>query len=235
MPCGYGCDICINDTKCLRCSQNSYLLDGKCLRECPLGYFLANSSCSLCYPSCKICNGPGKKDCLVCNKNFKYSEKMIECISECPDGTYFNHLLNACDLCDGIKCDQCIKEPYMCIKCSNSLALDTTTFSCKTCCNLNIKEKITPGDCCQCPLNFNGFCLNFNFTQNEKLNFLNLNSEIKSDRWSFLIFIFLFLVIIVFTISIIFFRSYKKFDQKFNSIEYSYLNSNDDNIHSNSF
>jgi hypothetical protein len=229
-PCDSECEHCINETRCISCRFNKHLLDGKCVNACPLGFFLGNSSCSLCYPSCESCYGPSKKNCLFCTKGFKYSQEIMECVSDCPDGTYFNDLLNICSLCDTKNCINCIKEPAMCIKCGDNFALDTATFACKQCCRNTIGHN---DHCCQCPQRFNGFCLDSNCTRNE-LDFLslklNLNLEIKYDAWSFLIFIFFLIVLILFTVSVIFFRSFRKFDQKFNSIEYSYLKVNDDNI-----
>ena len=150
----------------------------------------------------------------------------MECVSQCPDGTYINYEMNVCDLCDTKKCIQCIKEPTMCIKCSNSLALDTSNFNCKSCC----KQDIITESCCECPLQFSGFCQNSNFSQYKKLEIINLNLKIKIETFPLLNFIFLFVVIIVFIVSIIFFRFNKKINRKFDSVEYSYLNINDDNI-----
>ena len=85
------------------------VLNGQCIKECPLGYYTQKSVCYPCYPTCLTCNGPDKTNCLTCDDGFK--QVNTECTSQCPDGTYFDKTFNECLVCNTNNCSSCVKTP----------------------------------------------------------------------------------------------------------------------------
>ena len=216
--------MCTNETKCSKCIENKYLLNGKCLDKCPINFYGKSSTCLSCYPSCQSCTGPTKLECLTCNSGFIYSKK--ECRSECPEGTYFDIDQNECKLCNESNCKWCIKSPNMCTRCESSLALDLVTFTCQPCCTRSIRGKIKYPTCCNCPTyNFNGNCLLANQTEDTSSVIIHF---IKDNKSSFLLngvsFILVLLSIGLFLYSLYLIgKNFKKTSKQYDSVQYSTL------------
>ena len=154
--CSYPCAKCTNETNCLTCETNMSVLNGKCIEQCPLGFYTQNSVCYPCYPTCLSCNGPGKANCLTCDDGFK--QVNTECQSQCADGTYFDKLSKECSICNTNNCSSCVKTASTCIRCFSPLVLDITTFTCKQCCSRSIHGKLKAYSCCNCPEISTGYC-----------------------------------------------------------------------------
>jgi len=148
------------------------------------------------------------------------------CLSLCPDGTYYDSILNECTICDSNKCTECIKTATTCTKCSNELALDITTFTCKPCCSRSIYGKVSKISCCVCPLQFNGYCSYKNQTNGNVLFDNDYESFINSKKnLSFYVF-FAFLIILAFILcisSFIMIRPLFIKNKKYGTILYSAL------------
>ena len=83
--CNEACKSCNgpNSNNCLTCftlqenQKLTYLLDGKCINECPEGTYVVEQSegyykCEKCHPNCKTCKEKGNDDnmkCESCNEN----------------------------------------------------------------------------------------------------------------------------------------------------------------------
>ncbi|XP_057288919.1 proprotein convertase subtilisin/kexin type 5 isoform X1 [Pezoporus wallicus] len=67
--CMDGCEMCSDHWHCQKCQaeedQPLFLHEGRCLQECPEGYFNDSETCKECSGSCKTCMGTATK-CLSC-------------------------------------------------------------------------------------------------------------------------------------------------------------------------
>ena len=168
-PCSDPCQTCLNDTYCQTCKSNKFILDGECLNECPFGYYSnSNLECIKCYPSCETCNGSKKNNCLTCNIGFikqqidhnnnNNNNSNTECLSQCPDGTYYDSFTGECNICNTNNCSSCIQTASTCTKCFSPYVLDETTFQCKQCCSRSIHGKLKANACCYCSDTLPGLC-----------------------------------------------------------------------------
>lgn len=88
VECPTTCQTCSSDGQsCTSCYDNMVLHRGQCLSQCHRGYFPSDGYCHACYPSCRMCSGPGKTDCLSCTEGSKLSKKG-RCRMPCLDGQY---------------------------------------------------------------------------------------------------------------------------------------------------
>ena len=145
------------------------------------------------------------------------------CTSLCPDGTYYDSISNECAVCDSEKCLECIKTSTTCTKCKITSALDISTFTCKPCCSRYIHGKVSPVSCCNCPVEFNGYCLNNNQTSGK----IEFNGSVDSKKYSKSIYILsFFLIILAFVLlvfSCIMMKSFFVKRKKYGSVLYSAL------------
>ena len=68
MDCDSSCNGCSgNPFSCLDCKPGNYQLNGRCVNNCPEGYYIdyALRTCRPCDANCKVCTGPGS--CQICN------------------------------------------------------------------------------------------------------------------------------------------------------------------------
>lgn len=128
LSCSTGCLVCENATTCTRCSEGFVLWGNfSCLKECPVGYYVGNtSSCTKCPNGCSACIN--LQECSSCSAEyFQYSS---QCLTACPQSTWVDsHNCSPCDqACDGCTgplssdCTVC-KYPYqkvdgVCTKCA---------------------------------------------------------------------------------------------------------------------
>lgn len=73
------------------CVRLSYFADGKCMRECPDGFYGDEDSqdCEDCHTDCRTCSGPEDSDCDSCSDGLTLENG--ECVPEqdtCPPQTY---------------------------------------------------------------------------------------------------------------------------------------------------
>jgi len=106
VECPTTCQTCSSDGQsCTSCYDNMVLHRGQCLSQCPRGYFPSDGYCHSCYPSCRMCSGPGETDCLSCTEGSKLSKKG-RCKMPCLDGQYLKKdgtckselIINICEI-----------------------------------------------------------------------------------------------------------------------------------------
>ena len=106
--CHSSCETCSGekDDQCLSCKNGVILNDGKCLDQCPDGYYKdSNGTCQQCASNCLTCLGPsidGNNKCLSCDPN-KNESILIDaegfpsnCVNECPNNTILNENKTKC-------------------------------------------------------------------------------------------------------------------------------------------
>uniref|UniRef100_A0A8C0P6N5 Fraser extracellular matrix complex subunit 1 n=1 Tax=Canis lupus familiaris TaxID=9615 RepID=A0A8C0P6N5_CANLF len=102
--CDQSCKSCgPNSPRCLTCAEKTVLHDGKCIAECPGGYYAeATGRCKACHQSCFRCAGKSPHNCTACWP----SQVLLDgqCLSQCPD-RYFNQE-GSCTECHPT-CRQC--------------------------------------------------------------------------------------------------------------------------------
>ncbi|XP_057287145.1 extracellular matrix organizing protein FRAS1 [Pezoporus wallicus] len=103
--CDQSCETCYSDQpRCLTCASNKFLHDGKCISECPAGYFpSSNGRCRACHDTCSTCEGPLATQCTSCS--FPLVLQWGQCLQGCGEGFYQDH-----DVCKGChpSCRTCI-------------------------------------------------------------------------------------------------------------------------------
>lgn len=219
IPCQAPCETCSNSTTCLTCLDNKYFFEGKCLDKCPTSYYSENFKCYKCYPSCDSCKGPKKTDCLSCSRGFV--SKNDECISTCPEGTYFDNLLNECVVCDSSKCSECVSSATQCTKCFSPLSLDVDSFTCKPCCGRAIYGKTMTNSCCNCPNKYNGYCSKA--TKDETFNMSPNKNGISFRLIFFCLFVLVSILVLIISIKYVL-SCTRKSREKYDTVVYMALN-----------
>ncbi|XP_044921660.1 extracellular matrix organizing protein FRAS1 isoform X1 [Mustela putorius furo] len=114
-PCDQSCKSCgPNSPRCLTCAEKTVLHDGKCIAECPHGYYAeATGRCRACHNSCASCSGPTGSHCTACVQ--PWALRQGHCLSSCGEGFYPDHGL--CKACHS-SCLTCLgPEPAHCVRC----------------------------------------------------------------------------------------------------------------------
>lgn len=152
--CDIGCTSCKyigNDKICFHCEQNKFLLDNKCLSECPPGRY-ANTetgTCDLCGEACSECFGNSYRECYKCNINLGYImvSENICMFPTCTDGFYYNKTARACKECPK-ECTTCTSSTN-CTNCQKGYLLDNENKRClEMCTKLGFtKKKNTVDEC----------------------------------------------------------------------------------------
>ena len=71
----------LDNLACTKCHPNFLLLNGKCIHDCPKGYYKGeigydhHKTCLKCYYSCKTCTGPNDNQCLSCYEDATLEEE----------------------------------------------------------------------------------------------------------------------------------------------------------------
>ncbi|XP_066568203.1 extracellular matrix organizing protein FRAS1 isoform X2 [Amia ocellicauda] len=115
--CEKSCLICYPDNpKCLRCPSGRALHHGKCISQCPDGYYQDDTGrCSACHNSCVSCTGPSVSKCSVCAGSLALHQG--QCLDACGEGFYSQHGVcknchQSCRSCIGPKHSDCV----LCLK-----------------------------------------------------------------------------------------------------------------------
>ena len=123
---------------CTSCKGTKILFNGKCLSECPVGYYLNENKCIPCTPPCI--------DCLSSTICMKCSSPLFnlgnECVSGflCPDGTYSNTNTLSCLPCSSI-CSTCHGPTKSdCIKCNHLKGYQKNNENSGECFKLSCEE-----------------------------------------------------------------------------------------------
>uniref|UniRef100_A0A3B3UMJ9 Growth factor receptor domain-containing protein n=1 Tax=Poecilia latipinna TaxID=48699 RepID=A0A3B3UMJ9_9TELE len=71
---------------CLSCNESHLLLNGTCVKKCPVGYYVEDKvdpACERCHPSCESCFGHHSQHCKTCKPGFfKQASSCVETCSE---------------------------------------------------------------------------------------------------------------------------------------------------------
>uniref|UniRef100_A0A8C0T909 Extracellular matrix organizing protein FRAS1 n=1 Tax=Canis lupus familiaris TaxID=9615 RepID=A0A8C0T909_CANLF len=113
--CDQSCKSCgPNSPRCLTCAEKTVLHDGKCIAECPGGYYAeATGRCKVCHNSCASCSGPTGSHCTACIQ--PQALRQGHCLSSCGEGFYPDH--GVCKACHS-SCLTCVgPEPSHCAQC----------------------------------------------------------------------------------------------------------------------
>ncbi|TRZ25690.1 hypothetical protein HGM15179_001409 [Zosterops borbonicus] len=118
--CGDGCEVCSDQWHCQKCqaeqNQPLFLHNGKCLQECPEGYFNDSETCKECSGSCKTCMGSATQ-CLSCKSPFLLEH--WECKSACSEKHFASE--GICKHCPEM-CQECIHDE-ICTECMDEFFL----------------------------------------------------------------------------------------------------------------
>ncbi|KCV71596.1 serine/threonine protein kinase [Fonticula alba] len=91
VPCDVGCALCTEDA-CFACEPLRFLqADGRCVADCPAGFWPNGESCQPCDVSCATCVGGQADQCDGCAAGFDLLETgpgVGACASGCPEGQY---------------------------------------------------------------------------------------------------------------------------------------------------
>lgn len=79
------------------CDQSYFFHEGKCVLDCPRGYFASEQQqeCVRCHTDCASCDGPRFDDCNEC-RNRKAVRYNGECLAGCPNSTYYDKTSSEC-------------------------------------------------------------------------------------------------------------------------------------------
>ena len=147
ISCTENCKICLNETQCLTCIDNYFLLSDKCF-QCNVNCKTSNDNCK-----CDTCEGGyflSNYQCLECDINCQTCSKHANYCTSCFDGAYLTSS-NTCLNCTGL-CKTCSSETK-CLSCVDNyfLVLDKCYQ-----CNVNCK---TSNDRCKCDTCEEGYFL----------------------------------------------------------------------------
>ncbi|KAM6945052.1 proprotein convertase subtilisin/kexin type 5-like [Lycodopsis pacificus] len=109
------------------CAQYYLLHEGKCVDDCPDGYYASEQQqeCVRCHADCASCDGPSFDDCDVC-RNPNAVRYNGECLAKCPNSTYYDATTNECRDCDR-SCLTCSgHEPSSCLSCDTNRRKDAS-------------------------------------------------------------------------------------------------------------
>ncbi|XP_064032778.1 proprotein convertase subtilisin/kexin type 5 isoform X1 [Pogoniulus pusillus] len=168
------CEVCSNYWHCQKCQaeqdQLLFLHEGRCLQECPEGYFNDSGTCKECSGSCKTCMGSATK-CLSCKSPLLLEQ--WKCKPACSEKHFVSegvckHCPEMCQECTHEQtCKECMDEFFLhegkCVQdCpSQFYAEDKHCFACHADC----KNCEGPDfdDCTACTIEFfvlnNGMCV----------------------------------------------------------------------------
>lgn len=159
------CDSCYNSS-----ISNFYIINtftNTCDRACQVGYFLVNTTCTICNSNCSECINTSKT-CTSCASEFYLDTIYAICVPSCLPGYFANALSQTCGVCTA-PCATCKTTSVFCLSCTQSHYLFNN--SCLTSCpsNYYIANSVTlncdacNANCLTCA-NTTIFCLTCNNT-----------------------------------------------------------------------
>ncbi|KAM8939375.1 extracellular matrix organizing protein FRAS1 [Pelodytes ibericus] len=120
--CDPSCQSCLSDNGlCLTCARGRKFYRGKCILECPSGYYADHTGlCAACHKECASCSGPLANECTSCLPPLTLLKG--QCLSNCgegyfSDGSHCNACHPSCRACLGPEDSHCTK----CVKSEESL------------------------------------------------------------------------------------------------------------------
>ncbi|XP_068278360.1 proprotein convertase subtilisin/kexin type 5 isoform X1 [Nyctibius grandis] len=118
--CMDGCEVCSDHWHCQKCwaeqDQPLFLHKGRCLQECPEGYFNDSETCKECSGSCKTCMGSATK-CLSCKSPLLLEQ--WKCKPTCSEKHFASE--GVCKHCPEM-CQECIHN-QTCKECMDEFFL----------------------------------------------------------------------------------------------------------------
>lgn len=100
--------------QCTSCISTHYLLEDRCVEQCPDGYFKLLQVCAPCDEKCETCEDT-EDSCLTCPSNRYLHEG--ECLTYCPDAYYPTN--GSCSACDS-SCASCVGgSAHECTACAD--------------------------------------------------------------------------------------------------------------------
>lgn len=131
------CRSCLTNGSCDSCYNSSisnfYILNtftSTCDRACQAGYFLVNTTCTICNSNCSECINTSKT-CTSCASGFYLDTIYAICVPSCLTGYFANDLSKTCGVCTA-PCATCKTTSVFCLSCTQSNYLFNN--SCLTSC-----------------------------------------------------------------------------------------------------
>ena len=123
-----GIQQCFESTynNCYTCASPMNLCNSICY--CNNSFYWNGNTCSACYSSCSICNGPSANDCLL---------QTVSTNNVCIDGYFFYN-----DTCDSVTFRNCFGCDTSCLSCKGPYSTDCTS------CNQN--SSLQSNNTCLC-------------------------------------------------------------------------------------
>ncbi|ELK16427.1 Extracellular matrix protein FRAS1 [Pteropus alecto] len=139
--CDQSCKSCGSSSpRCLTCTEKTVLHDGKCISECPGGYYAdATGRCKVCHNSCASCSGPRASQCTACAH--PQALRQGYCLPTCGESFYPDHRVckachSSCLTCVGPErshCTQC-KKPEEALQVEQLSGANITSGECLSQC-----------------------------------------------------------------------------------------------------
>ncbi|KAI2798926.1 peptidase S8 [Blomia tropicalis] len=132
LPCSTNCRLCSESAnRCTDCRDGLQLDTNTnlCIPEVNIEQLKQHNQ-SNCYENCKVCTGPKRNDCLICNDDFRLLNGA--CIDDnCPDGFYLKQTRSECSSCHH-SCRTCASPSHVdCLSCfKNSTLINGTCHFC---------------------------------------------------------------------------------------------------------
>ncbi|KAL4453480.1 hypothetical protein ABPG74_017687 [Tetrahymena malaccensis] len=138
--CSEFCEDCTGSINCNKCKSGFYLLEGRCVKECPSDYNISETQCVKCQPGtyfsgkicaqcskqCQKCTGPDFSQCQQCYEGYKYDQTKGCIMSDLnlnisfKPKKYLDPRTKTEKECN-FSCDECIDSSDLCKKCNPEL------------------------------------------------------------------------------------------------------------------
>lgn len=150
------CNI-IQNNNCLICNYPYALLEGKCVPECPQGYYLnsATNTCEICkIENCNKCSSQDSgASCSQCKEEFFKTLVDGKCNIDCPEGYYKNILIQTCEKCDVLDCKACSDSKSGCTTCKDGFYFISSENRCAKDCPVGFYTNQLTMKCEKCSSN----------------------------------------------------------------------------------
>nr|XP_039273813.1 extracellular matrix protein FRAS1-like [Styela clava] len=127
--CHESCASCVGPlvNQCSTCSEKKLLHSGKCIDNCPAGFYPSDGVCKACHLSCHLCVGGSPSDCTACSSNTQMLQLRSDlfatgqCVENCDEGHYMENRVcrgchETCARCDGpsnTNCTSCFSHGFL--------------------------------------------------------------------------------------------------------------------------